>query len=509
MQPQLTTETFPDLTEIEQAKGANCEHINRFGEMRRAHIELSPSDWGRVISATDARNDVFRINSPFGRLLMRGRLDNVDRTPERVRVTVASCERDVRDFKPTAPNLGVPASGSVSIYNDVVSLVVDFEDLTRDAVPTVGSLSEATGIDTEELDIPNRGGFVELEDDFFFGNENRAKVLRNAATQSNQALTYTNRVDTQNGLFVVQLGKAGRDLDESTSFSPETVTLSPSNGNVIGDPSVQRQPRRDVTHVTVLGAGQGNSQARVTVQSADFDGGRRVHEYISQKFGRREQNLEKYAKRRLAEIESSPQHVEVDLTVPIQEQFLFLGDDVSVTLPERGLDLDLRVVDIAKRYDTDGALQDVTLSNRRTARPNDPTRTTERDVRTLEVGEVSFINSNRRRTGFVQTDVGESQTLVLADYPSDIVAEQRVDLIIQGRDGGGGVFPSDIEVAVNGAQITTVAGDSDARSRSTVDLRGQLSPGENDISATPQSTGGRIQLTLTTVLRQEGQTETA
>jgi len=256
---------------------------------------------------------------------------------------------------------------------------------------------------------------------------------------------------------------------------------------VIGDPSVQRQPRRDVTHVTVLGAGQGNSQARVTVQSADFDGGRRVHEYISQKFGRREQNLEKYAKRRLAEIESSPQHVEVDLTVPIQEQFLFLGDDVSVTLPERGLDLDLRVVDIAKRYDTDGALQDVTLSNRRTARPNDPTRTTERDVRTLEVGEVSFINSNRRRTGFVQTDVGESQTLVLADYPSDIVAEQRVDLIIQGRDGGGGVFPSDIEVAVNGAQITTVAGDSDARSRSTVDLRGQLSPGENDISATTVS----------------------
>jgi len=63
MQPQLTTETFPDLTEIEQAKGANCEHINRFGEMRRAHIELSPSDWGRVISATDARNDVFRIRS--------------------------------------------------------------------------------------------------------------------------------------------------------------------------------------------------------------------------------------------------------------------------------------------------------------------------------------------------------------------------------------------------------------------------------------------------------------
>jgi len=454
MQPQLTTETFPDLTEIEQAKGANCEHINRFGEMRRAHIELSPSDWGRVISATDARNDVFRINSPFGRLLMRGRLDNVDRTPERVRVTVASCERDVRDFKPTAPNLGVSTSIGVALYQDVLNLAIDFGDLTRDPVPTVGTLLSIDNISDAELrnDLPNRGGLVELEDDFFFGNENRAKVVRNAATQSNQTLTYHNLVDTENGLFPVRMGEAGRKLDESTSFSPETVTLSPSNGNVIGDPSVQRQPRRDVTHVTVLGAGQGNSQARVTVQSADFDGGRRVHEYISQKFGRREQNLEKYAKRRLAEIESSPQHVEVDLTVPIQEQFLFLGDDVSVTLPERGLDLDLRVVDIAKRYDTDGALQDVTLSNRRTARPNDPTRTTERDVRTLEVGEVSFINSNRRRTGFVQTDVGESQTLVLADYPSDIVAEQRVDLIIQGRDGGGGVFPTTVSDCVNRAE---------------------------------------------------------
>lgn len=66
--------------------------------------------------------------------------------------------------------------------------------------------------------------------------------------------------------------------------------------------------------------------------------------------------------------------------------------------------------------------------------------------------------------------------------------------------------PSDVAIEVNGTQVGTIAGDSSSSWTETIDLKGELDPGLNTISATP-STRGELNLSLASELFRRGRSE--
>jgi hypothetical protein len=69
-------------------------------------------------------------------------------------------------------------------------------------------------------------------------------------------------------------------------------------------------------------------------------------------------------------------------------------------------------------------------------------------------------------------------------------------------------YPSDVDIEVNGSAITTISGDSTTDWQTTIDLSGELTSGQNTITATPTSTRGSINLILYSELFRRGVTTT-
>jgi hypothetical protein len=67
-------------------------------------------------------------------------------------------------------------------------------------------------------------------------------------------------------------------------------------------------------------------------------------------------------------------------------------------------------------------------------------------------------------------------------------------------------YPTDVEIAINGATIATVAGDSTQEWQDTIDISGQLTAGQNTITATPTGDRGEVNLILASELFRRGDT---
>jgi hypothetical protein len=70
---------------------------------------------------------------------------------------------------------------------------------------------------------------------------------------------------------------------------------------------------------------------------------------------------------------------------------------------------------------------------------------------------------------------------------------------------GNSYYPTDVEIKVNGTTITTAAGNNSQKWQETVDLSGELSPGQNTIAATPTGQRGSVNLTLASELFRRGE----
>jgi len=73
---------------------------------------------------------------------------------------------------------------------------------------------------------------------------------------------------------------------------------------------------------------------------------------------------------------------------------------------------------------------------------------------------------------------------------------------------GNSYYPSSVEIRVNGTIVTTLTGDSTADWQETVDLIGELTPGQNTITATPTGSRGSLNLTLSSQLFRTGREST-
>jgi hypothetical protein len=495
MQPTLAVETFPDLTQQESVVCDSVTQTDRFGEIRTGSATISRSAWDAIDTALNRRDDVLRVDAPDGETLIRGRFDRLARENRSRVITVASGELDLQQAE--------PIDSVTYLSNASKPGAVAFQLLQGAGVPEPATV-------TNGLIAFGHGGFFS-ENDFSavtVGNASFAEVLREQAAILGHEVRVRNTVDSSEGKFIYDFlsnAEVLRDLgtydDSDVRGSIRGVTLSPSNGNIIGEPSVTQDTRVDATHIKAFGAGEGPKQITATVAADDFSTGRKVFEQVISKEVSEQDRLQALAESRLREIRRIPQLQEVELTVVDED--LVLGDFVQVDLPDANISEELRVVELIDRIDAEGRRQEVTLSTRRQSRPRERQRQPVRSVRQFETGTQGFLTDRQLTSGFDDIPGGHPQRLVVFDFPEKIIDQKRVDLLVEGRANPDGFVPSDVAVEVGGVTVATISGGGEFRKR--IDVTADIGPGETTITATPD-TEGSLALTLSVELRRRGDT---
>lgn len=356
------------------------------GEMSRAQATVPRADW--TSTSVDARTDRLYIDRPDGTRLFGGRYDDDERTADSVTVTIASFERDAIDVEPTGGNL-------------VLSNVADSTVINNRLIGAVPTLSAGT-VDTLASALS-----------WSFPNASRAKLGRKVQVATGAALQYN----------------ADRTVDYVTRLgSDRTLTISPANQNVVGEPSVTRDVRDEVTHIRAFGAGDGTTQRQAEAVTSGYSGGREVWREFEDTDIKELDRLQQIADRLASEYDGEPRKTVVEATlvgVDVQR-----GDVLPVEIPDRGIDRDLQVVQLVERFGPDGQTLEATLTNRVVDR--DAEGNPREDLQRFNRGYQGFVDREQAGGAARQpvTPSLNAQTSVI--YPDDVIQEQEARVLVEG-----------------------------------------------------------------------------
>lgn len=495
MLPTLTVETFPDLSVKESVAVDTAVHDEAFNKIRKGTARLPRDDWQTLDASLNRSEDVLRLDGPSGETLIRGRFDRLNREGTTREVTVASAEKDVIETPPVPP---VTFDGIIAFPGSVGRIVLD-ESPTVAAPP--GSFSDG-GLDSDAIDQHT------------VGNASRGEIAREQLAQFGDEVRFENEViEDIDGDLVFEatveanseesLADVGFSSGSVGIGSKRNITVSPDNQNIIGDLTIVSDERLSPTHIRALGAGRGPKQVTAESQIDSYSGGRKRFATVTDRNINTQPRLQGLANTLVKEIELFDTFVEVEATVVDED--LNRGDFVTLKLPEEGIDQRVRVVELREIFDEEGARQRVTLSTRRRLRPSEREKQVPRATQQYQRANESFLTERQETSGFDTIGSGEVQRLSIYDFPELIASEERVDLLVEGRASANGNFPGGVDVTVNGTTIDTISGGSQFLKR--FDLRGDLNPGTNLITASPNSKGD-LNLSLSVELRRRGDTPT-
>jgi len=289
-------------------------------KLDRCEVVVPAGEWLGV--DVDARTDRVTVLRPDGSTMFGGRLDDDQRDAGSVTVTVVSYERDAKDAKSTSANLTYQNTADSTIVTNGI-----------DAVPT---LSAGT-IETLASSLS-----------YSFGNAARSKQIREPTQATGGAIRYNadQTVDYKQRL--------GADRSE---------VLSPASQHVVGDPTVTRDARDEVTHVEAFGGGTGPNQLTATAVADSYQAGeRQVWREFEDPNIKEQDRLEAIASRLASEYDGQPRKLTVEARVVGLE--LERGDTIPVRLPDRGVDARLEAVRVVEAFSTGGRVFDVTLTSR-------------------------------------------------------------------------------------------------------------------------------------------------
>jgi len=188
--------------------------------------------------------------------------------------------------------------------------------------------------------------------------------------------------------------------------------------------------REEVTHIRALGGQAGPQQISVEAVAPSFSGGRKIFRRYENKEVIDESRLTDIAQQLLDEYDGEPRALTVEATVFGER--LELGDTVRVVYPEGNVDRDLRVRELRTRFDADGVTQQVTFSNRDLSREQRSQKRRD-DIQRFNRGFGGFVDRDNLSSGFAVAGDGTPQTLVVPNFPDDVVSEESVELFVQGR----------------------------------------------------------------------------
>jgi hypothetical protein len=381
---------------------------NGFATESHATVRVFRDDWSEDVNPMlDKINDEFYIESDstdiFG-----GRLVTATKGLSKVELEIGSFEEDAIDAEPTGPT--EPRVG------------VSDQSIVQEGIGLVPTLSQGA---IDEL-LPSSS--------FFFSNTSPAGVIRTAQRTT--------------GAFVRYNPDKTVDYVEFPTGSASVATVGPDEGNVEGAFDVKENEREEFTHLTVLGASEGDTQISATGVVSNFSGGRERHRQFVDKSITNETRAQQLLDRYLEEYENDPVRIMVETTV-FGEQ-LEVGSVVRAISTDDDLDANLFVIENKRILQGNQDVYEVRLSNRLLTEENDDAKQ-RLDIETFNKGfqgDVVTINSGGYRA---PVDSGFPYRLSVR-VPDDVVGELTAEVEVEGlpyrayssgaASGGGSVVSS-------------------------------------------------------------------
>lgn len=394
-----------------------AERDNAYDKKHTARVEVARSllDFSQVeTSVTEVwlKDDsgTARSNAFFG-----GVIRDVDRQGGSTEILLDSFERRAIDAVPTAPNLVYgPAS------DDESSGVAD-STIVSDAISNVPELSQGT-VNTFANPIS-----------ISFNSATRAKQIREVANITGAAVRYNPDKTV--------------DYIDSLGSDRTGITLSPANQNIKGEFSADRRsgPEAAVTHLRVLGAGEGESQllknivpaddsqsyeSQVTYSNPSWSNGDPAKWFVqSNKDIDRSNALEEYGLSLIDDITGN-KYIDVSTTIDGVSN-VRLGDTFTVTYPEENLSGKvLQVVENTAKYTGTGVEYDVTLSSRRVSR-KDKTTENRKDIERFNQSAQGVAVPINASGGRQPVDPQNNYQMSLY-YPDEVIEELRLNVRVVG-----------------------------------------------------------------------------
>jgi len=306
----------------------------------------------------------------------------------KVELEIGSFEEDAIDAEPTGPT--EPRVG------------VSDQSIVQEGIGLVPTLSQGA---IDEL-LPSSS--------FFFSNTSPAGIIRTAQRTT--------------GAFVRYNPDKTVDYVEFPTGSAPVATIGPDEGNVEGAFDVKENEREEFTHLTVLGASEGDTQISATGVVSNFSGGRERHRQFVDKSITNETRAQQLLDRYLEEYENDPVRIMVETTV-FGEQ-LEVGSVARAISTDDDLDANLFVIENKRILQGNQDVYEVRLSNRLLTEENDDAKQ-RLDIETFNKGfqgDVVTINSGGYRA---PVDSGSPYRLSVR-VPDDVVGELTAEVEVEG-----------------------------------------------------------------------------
>lgn len=415
-----------------------------------------------------------------GEKLFGGVLRDVLRGGGEVELLLDSYERYALD--------GERSSGSLAYEN------APDTDVYSDAIDDIPQLSEG--------DVDNISDAVT----FVFPYTSPAKRIRTVAENTGAEVLYP----PDKTIDIVE--SLGLDKTEGNGETP----LSPSEQNISGDFNPERQSgEKKVTHLIMLGAGEGSAQIQATVVPEDDpydyededkyanvrrygadvweDGDRKKWDSRTNKDLTDPDTLGDLGVTLIEEYNGEF----IDVEINVEDADVMLGDEFTIRHPEEDVDMDLRAVDVTRIVDYEGRRYQTTFSNRRLTRESDEEKRIKDSERYNRAFEGSAVTMN---TGGGRQPVDSSHNYEFEFYyPSEVEYEHRVRLFVKGlayraysggTAAGGGIFQSsgsggtdDDTTEADGAIFTSTqsGGTDDDTTTNNADFENVTTSGEEGV----------------------------
>jgi hypothetical protein len=357
-----------------------------------AEVTVYRDAWSGVQSDLDSSDDKLFIDDPSGTTQFGGRLRDTQRQETTVSVLLDGPKRDALDGKISGPAVSYGPKQDTDILSDIIA---------RTPTVSVGTTDQLKSLSFSEANAAPGKSIAKL------AQATGADVVY----RSDFTLDYVTR--------------AGSDRTSET--------LSAATGTIISEPTVRQDKREDVTHVTVLGAGEGEAQVRATASVSSYSASdRRVDRTLRDKDVARQAAAQALADEAVAEVESAPRYLDVEFEVPASVDPT-LGDSFTVDLPQYDVDGEtLRIVELERLIDEAGDRFRALLSNRNLTRETQGDQSV-RELDSLSAGNPGQYFALPVSAGFDRVDSGEPLSFPFP-YPENVVEEFRAYIEIDSRE---------------------------------------------------------------------------
>lgn len=358
-----------------------------FGKQDQAKLKADREEVNGI-SLTEREDEVYLVHD--GSDVFGGLLKDIVRKGSKTELVVQSFEQYAKDSKPT------PAGQNYDNVND--------SKVVNDAIGSVSELSAGT--------VNN----VKSGISFVFSHATQAKKIRKVEEVTGGEVRYN-------------ADKTVDYIDKLGSDKSSTV-LSPDSQRVIGNTIEVARPSGEerVTHLRVIGAGEGEHQLKSEVTASNYSAGdREIWRVYSNKGIQDQDALDSLANTLINELNT--EHIEVDCGIKGAD--VALGDEFTVDYPEEGLNSKkLRVVELTTIIDKAGKRYSAVLSSRQKSREM-PSEKDRQDVQRFNMavqGVAVPINAGGGR----QPVDGTHNYKMQLYYPAEVVYEHRLNVRVVG-----------------------------------------------------------------------------